>query len=228
MKDKKAAAKKAKQTPSQAYIPISEVKDGILIMKDGTFRGVFMVSSINFALKSEDEQKALIQSYVGFLNSIEFPLQIVVQSRKLQIQPYLDNLIELEKNQENELLKIQTADYRSFVKELVEMGQIMTKKFFVVVPYDPMSNKKKSFWARLKEVITPIGSIRVKEELFQKRKREINLRLRAVSSGLQSMGLNPVQLDTKALIELYYSTYNPDISFSEQLRDIDKVDVQDF
>jgi len=108
------------------------------------------------------------------------------------------------------------------------MGQIMTKKFFVVVPYDPMSNKKKSFWTRLKEVITPIGSIRVKEELFQKRKREINLRLRAVSSGLQSMGLNPVQLDTKALIELYYSTYNPDISFSEQLRDIDKVDVQDF
>lgn len=143
------------------------------------------MSSINFALKSEDEQNALISNYVGFLNSLSFPLQIVAQSRKLQIQPYLEKLVQIERSLTNELLKMQMADYRAFVKELVEIGQIMTKRFYVVVPYDPLSNRKKGFYARFKEVLKPGGTIRVKQERFDERKYELDSRVRQVAGGLK-------------------------------------------
>lgn len=218
--------KKSKMPPTQAYLPISEIKDGVVVLKDGTLRVVLLVSSINFALKSDDEQNALISSYVGFLNSLDFPLQIVAQSRKLQIQPYLDKLFTLEKNLTNELLKVQMSDYRAFVKELVEIGQIMTKRFYVVVPYDPLSNKKKGFFTRLKEVFKPATAIRVKEERFQERKQDLESRVRQVAGGLEGMGLQAVQLNTQALIELYYTSYNPDIAFAEQLQPLDQMQVE--
>lgn len=218
--------KKKKMPPTQAYLPISEIKDGVVILKDGTLRVVLLVSSINFALKSDDEQSALISAYVGFLNSLDFPLQIVAQSRKLQIQPYLDKLFALEKNLNNELLKVQMADYRAFVKELVEIGQIMTKRFYVVVPYDPLSNKKKGFFTRFKEIFKPATAIRVKEERFQERKQDLESRVRLVSGGLEGMGLQAVQLNTQALIELYYTTYNPEIAFAEQLQPVDQLQVE--
>src|SRR3989339_1782396 len=118
MKSKKAQQKNSKQPATQLHLPIAEIKDGVVILKDGTLRAVMLASSINFSLKSEDEQNAIISSYVGFLNSLDFPIQIVVQSRRLQIRPYLDRLIKMEREQVNELLWIQTADYRSFVEEL--------------------------------------------------------------------------------------------------------------
>ncbi len=225
MKSKKAVNQKAKANSTQRHLPIAEVKDNVVILKDGTIRKVLMVSSINFALKSEDEQNALISSYVSFLNSLEFPLQIVVQSRKLQIEPYLAQLREIEGTLTNELLRVQVADYRSFVTELVDIGQIMTKRFYVVVPYDPASSKKKSFWARFKEVLKPASLVRVKEERFRKLAEEIDSRVRLVSSGLASMGLQAVEMDTQALIELYYSSYNPDIAFSEPMRDVEEIRI---
>ncbi len=226
MQSKQAKAKKNKRPSTQAHLPIAEIKEGIVIMKDGTLRKVLLTSSINFSLKSEDEQNALISSYVGFLNSIDFPLQILVQSRKLQMQPYLDKLIDMERNQRNELLRIQIADYRSFISELVDIGQIMTKRFYVIVPYDPLSNRKKSFWSRFKEVLKPVSAIRIKDKRFQDRKRELDLRVRNVVGGLQSMGLQVAPLDTQSLIELYYNTYNPEISFSEQLEPVGKLQLE--
>ncbi len=208
---------------AQAHLSIAEIKDGVVVLKDGTLRKVLMTSSVNFALKSEDEQNALISSYVGFLNSIDFSLQIVVQSRQLQIKPYLKKLVDLEKTQQSELMRVQIADYRSFVEELVDIGQIMTKRFYVVVPYDPISNKKKGFFSRLKEILKPAFTLKLKEERFQKRKGELDTRVRQVMSGLQSMSLETVELDTQALIELYYMTYNPDIAFAESLGDIDTI-----
>lgn len=218
--------KKRKMPPTQAYLPISEIKDGVVILKDGTLRAVLLVSSINFALKSEDEQNALISSYVGFLNSLEFPLQIVAQSRKLQVQPYLDKLVTIERTLTNELLKVQIADYRAFVKELVDIGQIMTKRFYVVVPYDPLSNKKKGFFSRFKEIFKPATAIRIKEERFQERKYDLDSRVRQVASGLEGMGLQAIQMNTQALIELYYTTYNPEIAFTEQLQPIEQLQVE--
>lgn len=217
---------KSKIPPTQAHLPIAEIKDGTVILKDGTLRAVLLISSINFALKSEDEQNALISNYVGFLNSLNFPLQIVAQSRKLQIQPYLDKLIQIERGLANELLKVQLADYRAFIKELVEIGQIMTKRFYVVVPYDPLSNKKKGFYARMKEVFKPAAAVRMKEERFQERKYDLDSRVRQVSGGLEGMGLQVVQMNTQALIELYYTSYNPDIAFAEQLQPIDQMQIE--
>lgn len=227
-KDKKKKKKKSSGRPSaQTYLPIAEIKDGVVILKDGTLRKVLITSSINFALKSEDEQNALISGYVGFLNSIDFPLQVVVQSRRLKIQPYLDMLVERERTQQNELLRMQTADYRSFVEELVEIGQIMTKRFYVVVPYDPLSNKKKSFFSRIKEVLKPALTVRLQEKRFQKRKADLDLRVRQVVGGLEGMGLSVVELDTQALIELYYSTYNPDLAYAESLGSIQDIRVEE-
>lgn len=220
--------KKSKKRPStQTHLPIAEIRDGVVILKDGTLRSVILVSSLNFALKSEDEQNAIISAYVGFLNSLDFPIQIVVQSRRLQIKPYLEKLRQMEKEQTNELLRIQTADYRSFVGELVEIGQIMTKRYYVVVPYDPLNNRRKSFWARAKEALKPGFTIRLREERFKQRKDELDLRIRHIMGGLTGMGLTAAELDTQALIELYYSTYNPDIAFSETLGAIGDLQVED-
>lgn len=224
MKSKKA--QKSSKPSTQRYLPIQEIKDGVVVLKDGTLRSVLIVSSINFALKSEDEQNAIISSYVSFLNSIDHPLQILIQSRRLQIKPYLENLNQLEKQQTNELLRIQIADYRAFVQELVEMGQIMTKRFYVVVPYDPLSDKKKGFFTRVKEALKPTLTVRLKEKRFNKRKQDLDMRVRQIVGGLESMGLSVVALDTQALVELYYSTYNPDIAFSEQLSNLEDVRVE--
>lgn len=219
--------KKSNRPATQTYLPIAEIKEDVVILKDGTLRAVLMVSSINFALKSEDEQNALISSYVGFLNSLDFPLQIVIQSRRLQIQSYLDQLVVIEKEQPNELLRIQIADYRAFVQELVDIGQIMTKKFYVIVPYDPISNKKKSFWARFQEVLKPAVTVRLKDERFRERKEDLDIRVRQVDGGLQGLGLNVGRLDTQSLIEMYYSTYNPDIAFAEQLGNIRELQTEE-
>lgn len=227
MSDEKVKKKKSNKRPAtQTHLSIAEIKEGVVVLKDGTLRAVLMTSSINFSLKSEDEQNALISSYVSFLNSIDFPLQIVVQSRQLQIKPYMEKLREMERQQANELLRVQTADYRAFVEELVQMGQIMTKKFFVIVPYDPMSNKRKSFFARFKEILKPALTVRLKEQRFAQRKGDLDTRVRQVMQGLDGMGLQTVQLDTQALIELYYSTYNPDIAFAEQLQPVERLQVE--
>ncbi|PIR03432.1 MAG: hypothetical protein COV60_00365, partial [Candidatus Magasanikbacteria bacterium CG11_big_fil_rev_8_21_14_0_20_43_7] len=127
MKEKKKKSQKKQRPSTQAHLEIAEMKEGVVVLKNGTLRKVLMTSSVNFALKSEDEQNALISSYVSFLNSLDFPLQIVIQSRQLQIKPYLAKLIEKEKKQQSELMRVQIADYRSFVEELVDIGQIMTK-----------------------------------------------------------------------------------------------------
>jgi len=227
MKNKKAVKKNASKPNTQTYLDITEVRDGVVVLRDGTIRAVLITSSVNFALKSEDEQNSTISAYVGFLNSLDFPVQICVQSRRLQIKPYLEKLIAREKIQSNELLRVQTADYRSFIEELVDIGKIMTKKYYVIVPYDPLSNKKKSFWARFKEVLKPALSLHLKDERFRQRKEDLDLRVRQVSAGLEGIGLQVAQLDTQSLIELYYNTYNPDISFAEQLGDIDKLQIEE-
>jgi hypothetical protein len=226
MKNKKAANKKAAIPTTQHHIPFSEIKSDSMIMKDGTLRAVLMVSSINFALKNEDEQNAIISSYISFLNSIDFPLQIVIQSRQLYIKPYLEKLLQQEKEQTNELLRAQIADYRSFVTELVSLGKIMSKQFFVVVPYDPLSNKSRGFWARFKEVLNPAITVKLKEERFMQRKHDLDMRVRMIESGLTSMNLEVVRLDTQSLIELFYSTYNPDIAFSQYLAPINKLQLE--
>jgi hypothetical protein len=224
MQSKKLAGTKP-GPPSQRFLDIAEVKEDVVVMKDGTLRAVLGVSSINFALKSEDEQTALIQQYISFLNALEYPLQIVIQSRKLNVQAYLDRLRESERAQTNELLRIQIADYRTFVGELVDLGEIMQKSFFVVVPYNPLSDKRKGFLSRLQEAFTPALSVRLADERFRKRKVALDQRVERMQGNLNSMGLRSVRLDTQQLIELYYRVYNPELLDTQQLADVEKLRV---
>ena len=210
---------------TQQYLDIAEIKDNTVVMKDGTLRAVLMVSSINFALKSEEEQSAVIGSYVRFLNNISFTLQIVIQSRELEIDNYLAYLQQREKEQTNKLLKLQTADYIEYIKELTSLGRIMSKRFFVIVPYDPLTDKRKGFFSLMKEALRPATIIKLKEKTFSRYQEMLERRLESVMGGLESMGVSAARLDTQSLIELYYKTYNPETSKNQQLADLEKLKI---
>jgi len=192
-------------------------------MRDGTLRAVILISSINFALKSEEEQNAIISAYVSFLNNIDFPLQIVIQSRELNIDAYLNDLRQRAKEQTNELLKMQTNEYVQYINELISMSKIMNKRFYITVPYNPLSDKQKNFFSRFLDVFKPATLIRMKDEKFQRRKTELIRRVENIMGGLNSIGLNSIQLDTQSLIELYYNTYNPSTSAQQKLVDVDQL-----
>lgn len=219
-------AKGKVSTSTQRYLDIAEIRDDVVLLKDGTLRSVLLVSSINFALKSEDEQNATISSYVSFLNSFEYPLQIVIQSRKLNIDNYIERLEKVEKEQTNELLRVQTAEYREYVKELVSLGQIMSKKFYIVVPFDPLTNKRKGFWGRIREVLSPANIVNLQRSRFLERRKELMTRVDLLRQSLNSVGLNSIMLNTQSLIELYYNTYNPVVSQQQKLADIDELQVE--
>ena len=225
MKSKILVNKKVSAT-TQQYLDIAEIKEDCVVLKDGTLRAVLLVSSINFALKSEDEQNAIVAAYVNFLNSLDFPLQIVIQSRLLDIDSYLNRLMQVEKEQTNELLRLQTADYRQYISELVQLGDIMTKRFYVVIPYNPLSDRQKSWRTRVFELFSVAKTVKLQQEQFTKRQLELFQRVEHAMSYLNSMNLKTVLLDTQSLIELYYNTYNPDIYRSEKLVEINKLRLE--
>jgi type IV secretory pathway VirB4 component len=212
--------------PSQRFLDIAEIKEDTVILKDGTLRAVLLVSSINFALKSVDEQNAIVQAYMQFLNGIDFPIQIVIQSRKMNIDNYLRQLAESEKTQANDLLKRQIGDYTEFVKQLVKLGDIMQKRFYVVVPVNPATSKQKGFFQRVQEILTPSGAIHLSEERFKKDKFDLGLRVNQIVGGLSSMSLNTVQLDTQSLIELFYTVYNPELFEVQRMTDVAQLQLE--
>lgn len=221
-------AKSKAGPPTQRYLDIAEIRENVVIMKDGTMRMVLMVSSINFALKSEDEQQAVIQGYMQFLNSLEHPLQVCIQSRKMNIDGYLARLKEQEETISNELLKTQIRDYTSFINELVDLGEIMQKRFFVVVPYDPSqgNEKGKGFFVKLQNAIYPALIVKLNAKQFSERKESITRRTQMIAGGLESMGLSVALLDTQGLIELYYNSYNPEVGETQPLQGIDKLNIE--
>lgn len=221
--------KKSAKTPTtQKYLPIAEIRDDTVVLKDGTVRAVILVSSINFALKSEDEQNAIIQAYTQFLNSFEFPVQIVIQSRKLDIDEYLERLEKVAKEQTNELLKMQTREYHQFISELIELADIMSKRFYVVIPYNPLYQKKaKKFSDQVRELFAPSKVIQLKRSRLEKYRTELTKRVDFLISGLSGMGLKAVALDTQSLIELYYNTYNPETYDQQPLVPVEKLKLED-
>ncbi|NCO00151.1 hypothetical protein GW920_03455 [Candidatus Falkowbacteria bacterium] len=222
----KSLAKNKIEVSTQEYLNIAEIKDNTVVMKDGTLRSVLLVSSINFALKSEDEQNAVIDSYARFLNNINFSLQIVIQSRELDIDNYIEYLKGKEKEQTNKLLKVQTGDYIEYIKELISLGKIMNKRFYVIVPYDPLTDKHKNFLSLISEALRPATVIKLKDKTFRNYQEMLDRRVDSVIGGLESMGVAVARLDTQSLIELYYKTYNPETSKHQELVDMDKLRVE--
>lgn len=209
------------------YLDIAGIRQDTIIMKDGSLRAVILVSSINFALKNEDEQSSIVSSYVSFLNNVTFPLQIVIQSRELNIENYLNQLTQKEKEQTNELLKTQINEYIGYIKELISLSKIMNKRFYVIVPYNPLSDKKKGFFSRLTETFSPTALIKMKEDNFKKLREELQRRIDTVIAGLDSIGLNTIELDTQSLIELLYNTYNPVTAINQKLPAVNQLRVEE-
>lgn len=189
---------------TQQFLEIDKIREGIIILKNKALRGVLMVSSLNFALKSEEEQDAILYQFQAFLNSLDFFCQIIVQSRRLNITGYLEKLKELERNQANELLKLQTSEYRLFIQRLVETGSILTKSFFVVIPYslsEALETKKGGLKAPAIPVLTEEEFIRCKNQLWQ--------RMGFIAMGLKRCGLQAVPLTTPEIVELFWSLFHP-------------------
>ncbi len=214
------------QPSTQKYLDIAEIREDTILLKDGTLRAVILCSSVNFALKSDDEQKALISGYMEFLNALEHPLQIVIQSRRLDIDNYLRRLRDAQKKQTNELLRMQIIGYIDYINELVEIGEIMTKRFFIVVPFNPLGSKSKNFFDRLKEAFSPGKLIKIKRERFLEYKQELGLIVSNIEANLKGMGLDTVVLDTQGLIELLYNAYNPKTSQNQRLKDISQLGIE--
>ncbi len=199
----------AQQASSQQFIEIEDIRDGVIILKNKGFRAILRVSSINFALKSGEEQNAIIFQFQNFLNSLDFSIQIMVQSRFLDIADYLKKIKSLEQEQENELLRIQSVEYREFVQSLVETTNIMRKDFYVVIPFTVFEAKRKGFMETLKATFKPPKVAEIKEEDFARYKGQLWQRVNYITEGLARMGIYGVPLNSKELIQLFWSIYNP-------------------
>lgn len=209
----------------QAYLDIAEIRDNVVVLKNGGLRAVLLVSSVNFSLKSEDEQKALIGGYQSFLNSLEFPIQVVVQSRPLDLQSYITKLKGVADKQSNDLLKIQTIDYIEYIQQLLDVANIMTKRFFVVVPFTAVNVPTGGFVEKILETINPLRKTQKEVSRFDKQRSQLFQRVDIAASGLRSMGLQTVLLNTQELIELFYDIYNPEATLKKKLPDVRELSI---
>lgn len=193
------------KSSTQDFLEFNQIRDGIIILKNKTLRAVLMVSSLNFSLKPEEEQNAILYQFQNFLNSLDFPCQILITSRKVNITGYLDELKEIKKNEKNELLKIQIEDYRKFIEEIMSGGSIMEKNFFVIIPFFPLESQEKisktKFMLPLRDSFT--------EEEFQRYKIQLQQRVEFVILGLRRCGLRVIPLQSQELIELLWKFYHP-------------------
>ena len=194
---------------TQSFVPIKEVRDGVVILKDGSMRVILMTSSVNFALKSEDEQKSIIYQFQNFLNGLNFDIQIFIQSRNLDIRPYLSLLQDRLKVQTDDLMKIQIKEYMQFVRSFTEQANIMTKRFFIVIPYSPqgldITKSKGGFFSKK----TDASKKQMAADSFAESRSQIAQRTDVVLSGISRTGVRAVQLGTEEVIEVFYQIFNP-------------------
>lgn len=194
---------------TQQFLDIEQIKDGVVMMKNGSLRSVLMVSSINFELKSLEEQDAIIAYYQDFLNSLDFPIQIFISSRKVNLKNYIEGLREVAQRQTNELLRLQTDDYISYISNLVTVTDIVNKTFYIVIPFSPVENQKSGIINKIFELFAPSKAATENKINFEVYKDQLWQRVEHVQYGLNGAGIRMIPLNTQELIELYYSLYNP-------------------
>jgi len=226
----KPAQPKSNPNSTQNTLQIAEIRDGIVIMNDGTFRSVLMLKSINFDLMSPQEQEAVEFAYQGFLNSLYFPIQIFVRSQKVDLQPYLEKLDKIRTEHDNMLLAMLMEDYLIYMDNLAQQTNIMDKKFYIVIPYFPHpESAKKAIASDSKNFLSGLAGmfnntethVVINENDLETAKNELRNRVQAVLSGLLQCGVQGLPLDTQELIELYYDTYNPDTATRQQLKNFE-------
>ncbi len=222
VKDKKGVSS------TQNLLKFAEIRDGLVIMNDGSFRAVVQAKSINYDLMSLAEQESVEYSYQNFLNSLYFNVQILVRSRKLDMGPYLEKLTKIQSETDNMLLAYMMEDYIYFISDLVTQTNIMSKNFYVVIPYIPGQDDKSKAKDPTSSAISKlfssgrrVGPIKMDEEHLEKSKVELRNRVQSVVNGLLQMGVVSAPLSTSELIELFYNSYNPDTATRQTLLDME-------
>lgn len=220
------------QNSTQNTLQIAEIRDGIVIMNDGSFRSVLMLKSINFDLMSDQEREGVEAGYQGFLNSLYFPVQIFVRSQKVDLRPYLDKLEKIKGEHDNMLLSMLMEDYIDYMDALAQQTNIMDKKFYIVIPFysvvgaENPTTVSKNFFSGLGDLFSKKEPhITINEADLTKAKDELRNRVQAVLGGLQQCGVQGLPLDTQELIELYYDTYNPDTATRQQLKNFNDLNA---
>lgn len=228
-KDSVKAGRKNKAISTQTYLKIAEVRDDWLVLKNGGIRAVLKTSSINLNLKSEEEQNAVIYSYQNFLNTLEFPIQIIIRSKKLDLDNYVEKLKKIGVKQSNPLLQKQTFEYIEYISRLVEYADIMEKSFYVVIPQDPYGQEKRGFMKSIMEGLFPndsIAKIKQRHKQFNDLQKKLGSRVNVTAAGLANCGLKVNRLDTQELIELFYETYNPLTSMEQKFAPEDELAIE--
>ena len=221
-------APKTNPNSTQNTLQIAEIRDGIVIMNDGSYRSVVMVKSINFDLMSPQEQESVEYAYQGFLNSLYFPVQIFIRSQKVDLQPYIEKLDKIRTEHDNMLLALLMDDYIGYIDQLAQQTNIMDKKFYLVIPYFPVVDVQKAL-SQSKNFFSGVAGlfnnkedhVVINEAELEKAKTELRNRVQAVLAGLLQCNIQGLPLDTQELIELYYDTYNPDTATRQQLQNFD-------
>jgi type IV secretory pathway VirB4 component len=217
---------------TQNSLQIAEIRDGIVIMNDGSFRSVIMVKSINFDLMSTQEQESVEYAYQGFLNSLYFPIQILIRTRRVDLQPYLEKLDKIRTEHDNMLLAMLMDDYINYIDNLSAQTNIMDKKFYVVIPYFPSTDIQKALTQSktlFKGIATLFSNkqdhVTINEASLNEAKTELRNRVQSILGGLNQSNIQGLPLDTQELIELYYDTYNPDTATNQQIKNFEDMNV---
>ena len=206
---------------TQDALKFSEIHDGVVILKDGNLRQIILCTSVNFSLKSEQEQTAIVFQYQTFLNSLDFPIQILMQSKRIDLTNYIANLEKQANKQTNELLHMQTVDYIDFIKRLINIANIMDKRFYVIVPY--LVPVKINTGLPGTKGAKNVAKTQLTTNEFSKYKKELDQRVQVISSGLGSIGIRSALLNTQQVIELLYGVYNPEESNKQKITNTDEL-----
>jgi type IV secretory pathway VirB4 component len=194
---------------TQEFVPIKEIRQGIVLLKDNSMRAIVMASSLNFALKSAEEQQSIVFQFQNFLNSLDFSTQIFIQSRRLDIRPYIALLENRLREQTGDLIKIQTREYMEFIRNFTENSNIMTKSFFIVVPYNPSVVGKGDIAGIFGKKKTASENAENKLAQFEEHRSQLEQRISVVTQGLARCGIRTVELGTEEIVELFYKMFNP-------------------
>jgi len=223
--EKLSSAKKS-SSATQHFLDIAEIKEDTIVLKNGSLRAILAVSAINYDLKSTEEQEAIITQYQNFLNSLDFPLQILITSRKINMNHYLDFLEKKEKTQSNELLKFQISEYRNFIDQLTSVSNIMDKNFYVIIPFAPVENKDGGLLKKFMDSFNAKKVIMDKRETFETYKNQLFQRADHIIAGLSGVGLKFEILKTQELIELLYNSYNPAVFTPDDISNVSDLDLK--
>lgn len=195
--------------PTQNFVPVKEIRDGIVILKDETLCATILVSSVNLSLKSYDEQRAVLMQFQSFLNTLDFPIQILIQSRRYDVRPYIISLENRLREQKEPLMQVQTREYIQFIQAFTETQNIMRKSFYVVVPYTPPIVSQQKGIGKMFSFLNKLNTQSMALTDFEEQRTQLEERIGVIEQGLSRLGLRTIQLGEQEIIELLYKTFNP-------------------